>query len=137
MKKSLQILLVEDDPDDVELFREALKDNQILHSIDVVMQGDEVIPHLEKSSVLPEVILLDLNLPKVPGKELLKVLKSGEPFKNVPVVILTTSSSKADMEYCMCEGAEQFITKPTDKEGFDRMVTTIVEIASAKSMGEK
>src|SRR5580765_9026829 len=98
MKKSLQILLVEDDPDDVELFREALDDNRVLHSMHVITQGDEVIPHLEQSAILPEIILLDLNLPKVHGKEILKMLKSGEAFRNIPVVILTTSSIKSDVE---------------------------------------
>jgi CheY-like chemotaxis protein len=75
MKKSIQILLAEDDPDDVEFFLEAMKENNVLHSTVVVMQGDEVIPHLENSVELPEVILLDLNLPKVHGKEILKQLK--------------------------------------------------------------
>jgi len=130
MKKSLQILLVEDDPDDVELLKEALKDNRVLYSIDVVMQGDEVIPHLENTDILPEIILLDLNLPKIHGKEILKVLKSGNAFRDIPVVILTTSSTKTDIEYCLGAGAETFITKPTNTEGFDQMVTKIVEIAS-------
>lgn len=136
MKKSLQILLVEDDPDDVELFREALNDNKVSHSIDVIMQGDEVIPHLEQSSSLPEIILLDLNLPKVHGKEILRVLKSGNTYKDIPVVILTTSSTKSDVDYCLMIGAEKFITKPTNTDGFDQLVTSILEIASARRVKE-
>ena len=132
MKKSLQILLIEDDPDDVELFLDALKDNNVLHTIQVVMQGDEVIPHLEQSPTRPEVILLDLNLPKIHGKEILKILKSGDAFKDIPVVILTTSSARTDVEYCMNAGAEKFITKPTNTAGFDQLVTTITEIAMSK-----
>ena len=135
MKKSLQILLIEDDPDDVELFLDALKDNNVLHTIQVVMQGDEVIPHLEQSSVRPEVILLDLNLPKIHGKEILKILKSGDAFRDIPVVILTTSSARTDVEYCMNAGAEKFITKPTNTEGFDQLVTVITEIAMSKQKG--
>src|SRR6185436_12762479 len=118
MKRSLQILLIEDDPDDVELFREALVDNKVLHAIDVIMQGDEVMPHFQRSSVRPEVILLDLNLPKIHGKEILKMLKSGDATKDIPVVILTTSSARTDVEYCLNAGAEKFVTKPTNTEGF-------------------
>jgi len=131
MKKSLQILLIEDDPDDVELFREALVDNKVLHAIDVIMQGDEVMPHFQRSSVRPEVILLDLNLPKIHGKEILKMLKSGDATKDIPVVILTTSSARTDVEYCLNAGAEKFVTKPTNTEGFDELVTTVLEVALA------
>ena len=135
MKKSLQILLIEDDPDDVELFREALNDNHVLHDMHVVMQGDEVIPHLQQSSTLPEVILLDLNLPKIHGKEILKTLKSGDAFKDIPVVILTTSSAKTDIEFCLNAGAEKFITKPTNTEGFDQLVTAVIDIVSSNNAG--
>jgi len=131
MKRSLQILLIEDDPDDVELFREALVDNKVLHAIDVIMQGDEVMPHFQRSSVRPEVILLDLNLPKIHGKEILKMLKSGDATKDIPVVILTTSSARTDVEYCLNAGAEKFVTKPTNTEGFDELVTTVLEVALA------
>ena len=127
--KLYHIVLVEDDPDDIELFKESLKDTQIPHQVHVIMQGDQVLDHLEKRKEKPDIIVLDLNVPKTPGKEILVLLKSSEVFKEIPVVILTTSSSKADMEFCMKSGAEKFITKPVNSDGFESMARTIFSIA--------
>jgi CheY-like chemotaxis protein len=128
--KTNHILLVEDDSDDIELFREALNDGGLLRKIDVIMQGDQVIPFLQKSKSLPDVIVLDLNVPKTPGKEILSLLKASDLYRDIPVVILTTSNSKIDMEECLDRGAKKFITKPVNTEGFQRMSKSILEIAS-------
>src|ERR1700755_165851 len=98
---AISILLVEDDPDDIELMQEALKDNNIEFNMQSISQGDHVLPHLQLSKNFPEIIVLDLNLPKLHGREVLIRLKESEKFKDIPVVILTTSSSLKEKEFCL------------------------------------
>lgn len=128
----LNILLVEDDQDDIDLMQDALRDNGVEFSVDVIKQGDKAMPYLESCKKIPDIILLDLNLPKVHGREILDSIKSSHSFKDIPVVILTTSSSKEDIEYCVKAGANSFITKPYTVDGFKEMVVSIVEIAEGK-----
>jgi len=127
MEKQLHILLVEDDDDDIELLKEALTDNNVNCQVDVVNCGDKVISFIEKSFHFPDIILLDLNLPKMHGREVLKSLKSRDSMKNIPVVIHSTSSSQEDKDYCLSEGARSFITKPTTSEGFTKTVSAILK----------
>ncbi len=89
--------------------------------------GDKVISYIEKSFHFPDIILLDLNLPKMHGREVLKSLKSRESMKNIPVLIHSTSSSKEDRDFCLNEGARSFITKPTTSAGFTETVSAILE----------
>lgn len=126
---SISILLVEDDPDDVELMQEALKDNNIDFQLQSISQGDHVIPHLQLCKIFPEIIVLDLNLPKLHGREVLSRLKESDLFKDIPVVILTTSSSSMEREYCLNAGAASFISKPSTVDGFNHTVAKIVSIA--------
>lgn len=125
----LFMLLVEDDPDDVELMRQALDDNGISYLIEVVNHGDRVIPHLDLCKKFPDIIILDLNLPKLHGREVLKKLKASDSFSGIPVAILTTTSSQSERENCLKMGAEAFITKPSSVAGFNEMVATILGIA--------
>lgn len=126
---TLNILLVEDDQDDVELMQDALKDNGIQFKLDVVKQGDKVIPFLKMCKNFPNVILLDLNLPKMHGREVLSRIKLSEDFKHIPVAILTTSSSQAEKEFCLSAGATHFLTKPSTVDGFNKTIEEIVKIA--------
>ncbi len=126
---AISILLVEDDPDDIELMQEALKDNNIDVQLQSISQGDHVIPHLQLSKVFPEIIVLDLNLPKLHGREVLAKLKESERFKSIPVVILTTSSSQKEKEFCLNAGASAFISKPSTVDGFNETVAEIVSLA--------
>ena len=126
---SLSLLLVEDDPDDIELMNEALKSASIIYSIKTISQGDKVIPYLELCKKFPDVIILDLNLPKLHGREVLRLIKTSDRFKEIPVAILTTASSQSEKDYCLKEGADQFITKPSTVEGFNQTINTIINIA--------
>jgi len=126
---SLSLLLIEDDPDDIELMNEALKEASIIYSIQTISQGDKVIPYLELCKKFPDVIILDLNLPKLHGRDVLRLLKSSERFKEIPVAILTTASSQSEREYCLKEGADKFLTKPSTVEGFNQTINTIISIA--------
>jgi CheY-like chemotaxis protein len=132
MEEALKILLVEDDLDDVEFLKEALNKNKVRHATEVITKGDEVIPHLVQSKGNPDIIVLDLNLPRMHGKEILRRLKSNEIYKEVPIIVLSTSSAALDTEFCLNEGAQRFITKPISKEGFDKLVREIVNIAQRK-----
>lgn len=126
---TLNILLVEDDQDDVELMQDALRDNDVQFTMDVVRQGDKVIPHLKACKNLPNVILLDLNLPKMHGREVLSRIKLSSDFRHIPVAILTTSSSQTEKEFCLSAGATHFLTKPSTVEGFNKTIETILKIA--------
>lgn len=130
---TLNILLVEDDQDDVELMQDALRDNDIPFTMDIIRQGDKVIPYLKSCKNFPNVILLDLNLPKMHGREVLSRIKLSEEFKQIPVAILTTSSSKSEKEFCLSAGATNFLTKPSTVDGFNKTIKAIMEIALQSS----
>ena len=131
MNKALRILLVEDDLDDIELMEDALKENNIDFSLETLKQGDAVLPYLEKTAAQPDVIILDLNLPKMHGREILKGIKSNPQTSNIPVVILTTSSAKKEIDYCIQNGASQYLIKPVTIQGFTETVHSIVSVARA------
>ncbi|MFT3909292.1 MAG: response regulator [Ferruginibacter sp.] len=125
MNTNLKILLIEDDADDIELLEEAFRVNGIDYSIEIITEGDKVAPFVSAAKDLPEVIVLDFNLPRVHGKEILKMLKSSSRFSEIPVIVLTTSAAKEDVEYALTMGADHFITKPTSLDGFTNAVNTI------------
>lgn len=131
MNKALRILLVEDDPDDIELMHDALKENNIKFSLETLKQGDAVLPYLEKANTQPDVIILDLNLPKMHGREILKGIKENPHTSGIPVVILTTSSAKKEIDYCIQNGASKYLIKPVTIQGFTETVHSIVKVATA------
>jgi len=122
MKKPLDILLIEDDMDDVDLLKDALAENKVLYQMEVIMEGDKVYKYLKDTDVLPEIIVMDLNLPKISGKEILMKIKSFSPFTKIPIVVLTTSSAKNDIDYCNSMGISKFITKPATIDGWNSII---------------
>jgi CheY-like chemotaxis protein len=134
MPEQLLILHVEDDLDDAELFQDAFKDNGQPVLFEVLNAGDKVLPWLEKELRLPDIIVMDLNLPKMHGKEVLVRIKANQRFQTIPLIVLTTSSSLDDLEYCQKNGADKFISKPYTVNGFKLMVDSIMSlIDSVKS----
>jgi len=131
MKNSCHILLIEDDTDDIDLLRSSFKHEQFEVDWDVLTEGDKVVPWLNASKKLPNIIIMDLNLPKMHGRDILKALKASR-FQNIPVVILTTSSSRDDIDFCLRNGAEKFFTKPTTTKGFAEIVNFIAELGRVK-----
>src|SRR4051812_7914911 len=105
MNKKMHILLIEDDADDVELLQDAFENNGVEHTMEVINDGGKVSGYLHTNNEFPDVIVMDLNLPKVHGKEILKEIKSTPKYDKVPVVILTTSSSPEDRKYTLGLGA--------------------------------
>ncbi len=127
MSKNLNILLIEDDNDDIELLQDALRDNHVDFRMQVIKDGGEVAAYLEKKQDIPDIIVMDLNLPKVHGRDILKSIRASDGFGHVPIIILTTSSSKSDMDYTYKEGASRYLIKPTTSQGFKDVVQTIQE----------
>jgi CheY-like chemotaxis protein len=125
--KPIDILLVEDNPGDIRLTQEAFKDGKIKNTLNVVMDGEEAIHYLKKQgkytgATSPDIILLDLNLPKKDGREVLAEIKSDEALKCIPVIILTTSNDQRDIVTTYAHHANCYIMKPVD---FDQFITVI------------
>jgi chemotaxis family two-component system response regulator Rcp1 len=128
--KPVDILLVEDNPGDVRLTREALKESKVSNKLYVVKDGAEAMEYLDKKgtyrkAVRPDLILLDLNLPKKNGKEVLSEVKGDPDLKSIPVVVLTTSSDEVDILKSYNLHANCYITKPIDIKQFHKVVKAI------------
>ena len=126
----IQVLLVEDNPGDVRLTREAFKDAKVHLEMHVVNDGVEAIEFLHQrgeyeDSPRPDLILLDLNLPRKDGRDVLAEVKADPSLKSIPVVILTTSASDVDIESSYLLHANCYITKPVDLDGFLTVVRSI------------
>jgi len=126
----IRILLVEDNEGDILLTLEAFSELPAATSIDVVRDGAEALAYLRKEgkyskTPLPQLILLDINMPGMNGIELLEHIKSDELLKRIPVLMLTTSSSSADIKACYDRSANCFITKPIDFGKFQEVVQNI------------
>jgi chemotaxis family two-component system response regulator Rcp1 len=130
-QRSVEILLVEDDPADEQLVQEALKESRIPVSLNVVEDGDEALAYLHGEGrfdgvILPDLILLDLKMPKKSGLELLAEIKSAGPeLRRIPVIVLTTSDAPADILQAYDLQASAYITKPSDLDEFDRVMDSI------------
>ena len=135
MRKKLEILLIEDDADDVELVQEALTNNGVNYDMYVINDGAEVAEYLKGIKTFPDIIVMDLNLPKVHGKEILKDIKSSPVYNQIPIVVLTTSSSELDKKYTLALGANDFLIKPTSTAGLYHVATVIVDVATKGGNG--
>ena len=139
MSQELKILLVEDNEGDVVLTTQALKKANISEGINVVMDGDEALRYLRKEGLFknaetPDLILLDINLPKIDGMEVLAEIKKDEGLLRIPVVMLTTSDSEKDILNAYYNHANCYIVKPADFKKFIEVVQTIKDfwISSVK-----
>ena len=110
--KELFILLADDDPVDRELFIEGMNESGVRFHVAEVENGDELLHHLATTTLLPDFIILDLNMPVKDGRETLKELKSSETFRRIPVFVLSTSSARFDVELACNSGANLFLVKP-------------------------
>jgi two-component system, chemotaxis family, response regulator Rcp1 len=126
----IEVLLVEDSVGDIRLTREAFKDVRVHINLHVVVDGAEAMAFLKREgkhadAARPDLILLDLNLPKKDGREVLREIKESPTLGIIPVVILTTSASEADILRTYQLHANCYITKPVDLEGFLKVVKSI------------
>lgn len=128
--QAIEILLVEDNPGDIRLTQEALKDSKLHNNLSVVKDGVEALAFLRcegqyTQAPRPDIILLDLNLPRKDGREVLEEIKSDDTLKRIPVVVLTTSDDDMDIIATYNLHANCYITKPVDLQQFVRIVKSI------------
>jgi CheY-like chemotaxis protein len=126
----IQILLVEDDPGDVLITREAFAENKVRNKLDVVSDGEAAMAYLRRqgdfaAAPRPDLVLLDLNLPRRDGHEVLAEIKSDPDLQRIPVVILTTSDAEEDILRSYNLHANAYVTKPVD---FERFLTVVRQV---------
>lgn len=129
---AIQILLVEDNPGDARLAKEALKDSKLLNDLHHVIDGEQAVQFLRKEgeykdAVRPDIVLLDLNLPRKDGREVLADIKSDPDLKTIPVVVLTTSEAEKDIMQSYELHANCYITKPVDLDKFLEIIDSMQE----------
>jgi two-component system, chemotaxis family, response regulator Rcp1 len=128
--RPVEILLVEDNPGDVRLAQEALTDAKMANNLNVVSDGVEALAYLRREgphakAARPDLILLDLNLPKKDGREVLEEVKEDPDLRTIPVVVLTTSDAEADVIRSYELHANAYVRKPVDFDAFIEVVRTI------------
>ena len=128
--KLIEILLVEDNPGDVRLTQEALKESKIMNKLIVVTDGEMAMTYLRKQEPYtnvkrPDIVLLDLNLPKKSGREVLSEIKKDIDLRRIPVVVLTTSKAEEDILKSYNHYANCYITKPVDMSQFISIVRVL------------
>lgn len=131
--KPITILMAEDDPDDQLLAREALEESMIANNLHIVENGEELIDYLKHrgkysdpaSAPRPGLILLDLNMPRMDGREALRIIKTDPELHTIPVVVLTTSKAEEDILRMYEVGANSYIIKPVTFEGLVEVMRTI------------
>lgn len=126
----LQVLVVEDDPGDVELIRSAFAEHSIASTLHHVGDGADALAYLRRqgrfaSAPRPDLILLDLNMPRVDGRQVLDAVKADDDLKSIPTIVFTTSSSTADVVFSYAAHANAFVTKPNDWSDYERVVIAI------------
>jgi chemotaxis family two-component system response regulator Rcp1 len=124
--RPIEILLVEDNPGDVKLTQMALENAKVINNLHVVNNGKEALEFLfSQKQIKPDIVLLDLNLPIIDGREVLKKIKEDSNLKRTPVVILTSSKAEEDIIKTYDLHANCYITKPIDLEQFLNVIKTI------------
>ena len=115
------ILIAEDDADDIDFFKEAVKDNCPAIELTVAEDGKKLLSVLDKITT-PDVIVLDLNMPYINGKECLKEIRKKDRYQKVPIVVYSTSSNQYDVEYCLSNGANHYVVKPGTYSAISKLV---------------
>lgn len=136
VQQPIEIYLVEDNPGDVRLTQEILAMSQTPSHLRIAYDGEEALNYLCKlnesldTDPIPDIILLDLNLPKKSGTEVLSAIKNHEVLKRIPVVVLTSSESETDIMKCYALRANAFISKPVDFDQYTEVITNIQQFWS-------
>lgn len=130
--RPVEILLVEDNIGDVELTREAFREGKIERHLNVVGDGEDALAYLRREgryagATRPDIILLDLNLPRMDGREVLAVVKADAALREIPIVVLTTSRAEQDVRTSYALHANCYIAKPIDLDQFTAVVQSIDE----------
>jgi CheY-like chemotaxis protein len=134
MSKSLNILLIEDDTIEVMKFNRVLKTLNLNHKVIEANNGEEALEILRIKEIIPDIILLDLNMPKLNGLEFLKILKSDELLKFIPSVILTTSSNHKDLLECYKIGIAGYLLKPLKYDDYMERIKKLLDYWSINEL---
>jgi len=132
--RPVEVLLVEDNPGDVRLTQEALKDGRVLVNLSVAADGVEAMEFLRRrgshaGKARPDLILLDLNLPRKNGREVLEEIKADDDLRRIPVIVMTTSKAEQDIYKAYNLNANCYVTKPVDLDEFLNVVRSIAFLA--------
>ncbi len=130
MTQPIKILLVEDNPGDADLTRETLEEGELILDISVVSDGAQAVEFLLRrgaytAATIPDLIILDLNLPKLDGRGVLAEIRTYERLRKIPIVVLTSSDAESDIAQSYSLGANCYVTKPRDLEGYQATVRSI------------
>jgi len=133
IRRSIRLLLAEDDPDDQLLIREALTESRIANELDVVSDGEELLDYLKRRGAyhdlagqpLPGLIFLDLNMPRLDGRGALREIKGDPELRRIPVIVLTTSDAEEDVLRTYDLGVNSFVTKPMRFENLVEVIRTL------------
>lgn len=128
--RAIEVLLIEDDPGDVLMTREAFEDAKVANNLYVVSDGEDALSFLRRegehvAAPRPDLVLLDLNLPRVDGREVLEQIKNDPELRSIPVVVLTTSEAEDDIVHSYSLHANAYVTKPVDFDRFHQVVRQI------------
>lgn len=134
MEKSLKILLVEDNLIEIMKMKRTLSLLKLKHTLHEAKNGEEALNFLEDRSNIPDIILLDLNMPKINGIEFLRILKSKDDLKHIPTIILTTSSNQKDLLECYRTGMSGYILKPLKYEEYVKKIEVVLSYWSINEL---
>lgn len=128
----IKILLIEDDLDDIELLQDACVTHGVSCIIEDVNDGSEALEYIHLNKGTPDIIILDMNLPKIHGRDIIPAIRNSKNFAHIPLLILTTSSSADDIDYAYKNGASKYMKKPATVEEIRQTVKTITELAEKR-----
>ncbi|TXD49164.1 response regulator [Polaribacter sp. IC073] len=134
MGRQLNVLLIEDNLIEIMKMKRTLSLLELKHTINVANNGEEALEVLEDKSKFPDLILLDLNMPKVSGIEFLTILKNNDAIKHIPTVILTTSDNQKDLEECYRIGVSGYILKPLKYDDYVKKIESVMSYWSINEL---
>lgn len=136
-KSETRILLVDDSDDDIFLVREAFKDSGVAHRLDAISDGEEALSFLREDGNRPDVVLLDINMPRFSGFDVLEWVQSDPRLRDIPVVMLTTSDQPDDIRRATEGGARDYFRKPVEFSGLRELACSVLDRwGSGRSDGE-
>ncbi|AQS93233.1 MULTISPECIES: response regulator [Polaribacter] len=134
MGKQINILLIEDNLIEIMKMKRTISLLELTHNITVAKNGEEALEILEDKSKFPDLILLDLNMPKLSGIEFLTILKGNDEIKHIPTVILTTSDNQKDLEECYSIGVSGYMLKPLKYDDYVKKIETVLNYWSINEL---
>ncbi len=134
MENVLKVLLVEDNLIEIMKMKRTISLLKLKHTIHEAKNGEEALQFLEDRSNIPDIILLDLNMPKINGIEFLKIIKANDDLKHIPTIILTTSSNQKDLLECYRTGMSGYVLKPLKYEDYVKKIETVLAYWSVNEL---